>query len=48
MYNPYKSLETNGIYAQEQLLFAKMKEADHLRKRKQRRRRALIWVLRRL
>ena len=48
MRHPYKSLEMNSIYAQEQAAFAKMKEADHLRKRKQRRRRMVMWILRRL
>ena len=48
MKHPYKSLEMNSIYADEQRVFAKMKDEDHLRKRKQRRRRALMWVLRRL
>ncbi len=48
MKHPYKSLEMNSIYAQEQMLFAKMQDADQIRKRKQRRRRMLMWVLRRL
>ncbi len=48
MLHPYKSMEMNSIYAQEQATFAKMKEAEHLRKRKQRRRRVVIWILRRL
>lgn len=48
MKHPYKSLEMNSIYAQEQAAFAKMKEAEHLRKRKQRRRRVVMWILRRL
>ncbi|MEM6374017.1 MAG: hypothetical protein AAF727_14725 [Pseudomonadota bacterium] len=48
MQHPYKSLETNSIFAQEQRHFAELKAADQLRKRKQRRRRALMWLLRRL
>ncbi|MEL6807982.1 MAG: hypothetical protein AAFO97_09390 [Pseudomonadota bacterium] len=48
MQHPYKSLEMNSIYAQEQAVFAEMKEAEHLRKRKQRRRRVVMWILRRL
>ncbi|MEL6466686.1 MAG: hypothetical protein AAFQ58_17110 [Pseudomonadota bacterium] len=48
MRHPYKSLEMNSIYAQEQAVFAKMQADDHIRKRRQRRRRALMWVLRRL
>ncbi|MFL4471431.1 hypothetical protein ACERZ8_16695 [Tateyamaria armeniaca] len=48
MRHPYKSLEMNSLYAREQSLFAEMKVADQIRKRKQRRRRMLMWVLRRL
>ena len=48
MQHPYKSLEMNSVYAQEQAVFAKMQAQEHIRKRKQRRRRALMWVLRRL
>ncbi len=48
MLHPYKSMEMNSIYEQEQAAFAKMKEAEHLRKRKQRRRRVVMWILRRL
>ncbi|MEO9575896.1 MAG: hypothetical protein ABJ263_02495 [Tateyamaria sp.] len=48
MLHPYKPLELNSIYAQEQAAFAKMKEAEHLRKRKLRRRRVVMWILRRL
>ena len=48
MLHPYKSMETNSIYAHEQATFAKMKEEAQLRKRKQRRRRLIMWILRRL
>ncbi|WP_299546139.1 hypothetical protein [uncultured Tateyamaria sp.] len=48
MQHPYKSLEMNGLYAQEQTLFAKLQEQERIRKRSQRRRRVLIWILRRL
>ncbi|MEO1556657.1 MAG: hypothetical protein AAFS01_09505 [Pseudomonadota bacterium] len=48
MQHPYKSMEMNSIYAQEQAAFAEMKEAEHLRKRKQRWRRVVMWILRRL
>ncbi|MEL6452591.1 MAG: hypothetical protein AAFQ19_15140 [Pseudomonadota bacterium] len=48
MQHPYKSLELNSIYAKEQALFAQMKDADENRKRRARRRRALMWILRRL
>ena len=48
MQHPYKSLEMNSVYAQEQALFAKMQVEEQIRKRRQRRRRALMWVLRRL
>ncbi|MBY5932884.1 hypothetical protein KUV51_07745 [Tateyamaria omphalii] len=48
MQHPYKSLEMNSLYAQEQRVFAKLQAEEQIRKRKQRRRRALMWVLRRL
>lgn len=48
MQNPYKSLEMNSIYAEEQRLFAQQQEQLQNRKRRERRRRALMWVLRRL
>ncbi|MEL6565877.1 MAG: hypothetical protein AAFU63_06460 [Pseudomonadota bacterium] len=48
MKHPYTSLETQSLYAQEQALFAKMKAEDQNRKRRKRRRQALMWVLRRL
>ena len=48
MLHPYKSLEMNSLYAQEQRQFAKLKEEMQNRKRRARRRRLLMWVLRRL
>lgn len=48
MENPYIPLEMRSQYAREQALFAKMKEEAQICKRRQRRRRALMWVLRRL
>lgn len=48
MQHPYKSLEMNSIYRKEQALFAKLQAEEQIRKRKQRRRRAPMWVLRRL
>ena len=48
MQNPYKPLEMNSIYAQEQAVFAKMQAESRIRKRKHRRRKALMWVLRKL
>ncbi|MEX0312076.1 MAG: hypothetical protein AB3N17_17720 [Tateyamaria sp.] len=48
MRHPYKSLEMNSLYAQEQAVFAKMQAEQQIRKRRQRRRRVLMWVLRRL
>ena len=48
MLHPYKSMEMNSLYAQEQTLFAKMIEDMQKRKRRARRRRMLMWVLRRL
>ena len=48
MKHPYKSLEMQSIYAQEQAVFAEMKEQMQSRKRRARRRRALMWVMRRL
>ena len=39
---------TDTIYAQEQRAFAKMEDDMRLRKRKKRRRRAIMWVLRQL
>lgn len=48
MRHPYKSLEMNSLYQQEQSEFAKMKEDMQNRKRRARRRRILMWVLRRL
>ena len=48
MKHPYKSLEMNSVYAQEQRIFAKLQAEDQIRKRKQRRRRAQMRVLRRL
>ncbi|WP_299206417.1 hypothetical protein [uncultured Tateyamaria sp.] len=48
MLHPYKSMEMNSLYAKEQDLFAKMQEQERIRKRSQRRRRVLMWVLRRL
>lgn len=38
----------DSFYQQEQALFAQMKERDQICKRKRRRRRILMWVLRRL
>ena len=48
MQNQYKPLEVNGIYAQGQAVFAKMQSDAQIRKRKHRRRKALMWVLRKL
>lgn len=48
MENPYETKEMISAYAQEQALFAEMQAAAQNRKRKQRRRRVLMWVLRRL
>lgn len=48
MQHPYKSLEMNSLYAKEQALFADMQKQERIRKRRQRRRRALMWILRRL
>ena len=48
MFQQLKTAENQSIYAQERATFAKMQEVDQMRKRKQRRRRALMWVLRRL
>jgi len=48
MKHPYKSLEMNSLYREEQAVFAKMQVEEQNRKRRARRRRALMWVLRRL
>lgn len=48
MKNPYSEAMPLSIYDQEQRTFAKMKEEMQLRKRRQRRRRVVMWVLRRL
>ncbi|WP_299145200.1 hypothetical protein [uncultured Tateyamaria sp.] len=48
MKHPYKSMETLSIYDQERAVFAEMKEQMQNRKRRARRRRMLMWVLRRL
>lgn len=48
MYNDYFKEKTDTIYGQEQEAFAEMQEKIRICKRQQRRRRALIWVLRRL
>ena len=48
MKHPYNDLQTQSLYAKEQAIFAKMQEHDHIRKRRKRRRQALMWVLRRL
>lgn len=48
MKHPYVSLETNSLYAEEQRLFAKLQDDMQNRKRRQKRRRLLMWVLRRL
>ncbi|MEL6620484.1 MAG: hypothetical protein AAFP16_16530 [Pseudomonadota bacterium] len=43
-----KAMELNSNYAQEQALFAEMQAAAQKCKRRQRRRRMLMWVLRRI
>ena len=43
-----KAMELNSNYSREQALFAEMQAAAQKRKRTQRRRRVLMWVLRRL
>jgi len=48
MQHPYKSMEMLSLYEQEQSAFADMKEQMQNRKRRARRRRMLMWVLRRL
>ena len=48
MKHPYKSLEMLSVYQKEQALFAEMQEDAQKCKRRKRRRRALMWVLRRL
>jgi hypothetical protein len=48
MKQPYFQDQSASLYDQERRVFAEMKEAVQLRKRRQRRRRALMWILRRL
>ena len=48
MKHPYNALQTQSHYDKEQSIFAKMQGQDHIRKRRKRRRHALMWVLRRL
>ncbi|MEO0666942.1 MAG: hypothetical protein AAFZ99_03435 [Pseudomonadota bacterium] len=48
MKHPYSDIQTQSLYAQEQSAFAKMQDEERIRKRRKRRRQALMWVLRRL